>query len=69
MKLDFKETSKELPVYGEPVLIIINGVLQYITYFRDGDDHVPDWFEPYFFDHDDELKILWNKVEKWAYLP
>lgn len=41
---------------GEPCLIVINGVLQHITYMRDSaDDIIIDWFEPFYFgDCDDD---------------
>ena len=59
-----------LPAYGRPVLIKSeNGAVQHITYVLDGDDDVPDWFEPVHFCHDDELKIMCNKVKSWMYLP
>lgn len=69
MKLDFRSTKDgDRPQYGEPVLIVSNGVLQNITYILDGADDVQDWFEPYFFDHKGSLKIWWHKVDEWAYL-
>jgi len=69
MDLEFIDTQKRLPAYGLPCLIIANGVIQNITYCLDGSDDVPDWFEPYFFEHDDNLKINWDKVQKWCYVP
>ena len=57
------------PAYGQPVLIKIKGIVQHITYVLDGADDTADWFEPYHFDHDDELKIWWHKVHEWAPLP
>ena len=69
IELNWVNTSDSLPSYGAPVLIIIGNTVQHITYCLDGDDSVPDWFEPYYFDHDDELKIMHNKVKGWAYLP
>jgi len=59
----------ELPGYGEPVLIRAKGVTQYITYILDGSDHTPDWFEPYYFDHDGNMKIWWNQATHWMPLP
>jgi len=53
------------PAYGEPVLIRIGLVVQHITYTLDGGDECEDWFEPYHFDHDDDLKIPWSKVQYW----
>jgi hypothetical protein len=58
-----------LPAYGEPVLIVGNGVTQHITYMLDGNDDEADWFEPYYFEHDDELKVLAIKVLFWMPLP
>ena len=39
------------------------------TYMLDGGDECPDWFEPYHFEHDDDMKILWSKTEAWQPLP
>ncbi len=58
----------ELPGYGEPVLIVISSVTQHITYCLDGADEVPDWFEPYHLEHDDELKVWHNNVSHWIYV-
>lgn len=63
------ETEEELPAYGVPVLIVIGVTVQRIKYMLDGADDVSDWFEPYYFEHDDELKISHNKIKKWLYLP
>jgi hypothetical protein len=69
VEINWIETKDELPGYGEPVLLIIGNTVQHITYMLDGTDDTPDWFEPYFFEHDDELKIWHNKVNKWAHVP
>lgn len=61
--------SDRLPIYGDPVLIVGNGVTQNVTYMRDGADDEQDWFEPYFFDHDDGCKVDWSKVTHWMPLP
>jgi hypothetical protein len=62
--------SDKHPEYGEPVLIKTNsGVTQNVTYTRDGCDDHEDWFEPYHFDHDDDLKIPISKVKAWRELP
>jgi hypothetical protein len=53
------------PEYGEPVLIKSNGVVQHVTYTRDGLEGCGDWMEPYHFDHDDCLKIPIKKVDAW----
>lgn len=58
-----------LPEYGDPVLIVANNVVQDVTYMRDGADDVPDWFEPYHFEHDDNQKIRWDKITLWMPLP
>jgi hypothetical protein len=58
-----------LPAYGKPVLLVGNNVVQHVTYMLDGCDDVPDWFEPYHFDHDDNCKLLWNKATYWMELP
>ena len=57
------------PIYGQPVLLKILGTVQHITYFMDGADDETDWFEPYFFEHGDEFKIEWDKVDGWYALP
>lgn len=68
-----KETHKalndDLPPYGAPLLIKINGVVQHITYMRDGADDELDWFEPYFFRHEDIDKLPLHKVDGWFALP
>lgn len=64
------DTSVKLPAYGSPVLIVINGVVQHITYMLDGADDVPDWFEPYRDnDLDTEDSIWYHKVDAWMPLP
>lgn len=67
--MDWISTDLNMPNYGDAVLIVINGFTQDITYMRDGDDHCSDWFEPYFFDHDQGCKISWDKVYHWMPLP
>lgn len=64
--IKFTETSSSLPPYGEPVLIKARGVLQHVTYMLECADDVPDWFEPYHFEHDDDQNIAWNSVDSWA---
>lgn len=58
-----------LPAYGAPVLIVVFGTVQNITFFRDGADDVSDWFEPFFFEHDDHMKIPLKNVTHWQPLP
>lgn len=62
-------TNEKRPAYGVPVLIQIKGVVQHITYMLDGCDDAEDWFEPYHFPHDDDLKISCRRVHGWAELP
>ena len=62
-------TSVSLPEYGQPVLVVSGGVVQNVTYMLDGADDVPDWFEPYHFEHDNELKVWWHSISAWMYLP
>jgi hypothetical protein len=57
-----------LPEYGEPILVVANGVVQNITLMLDGCDESPDWFEPYFFECDD-CAFLWDKATHWMPLP
>ena len=61
--------EENFPKYGEAILIVVGGVTQNITYFRDGSDNEPDWCEPCHFEHDDECKIDWDKVEFWMKVP
>lgn len=63
------DINKNRPGYGEPVLIKVHSTTQNVTYMRDGADDCEDWFEPYHFDHDDELKIPLNEVTFWQKLP
>lgn len=67
-KQEWISVDDRLPQYGEAVLLAAPTV-QKVIYMLDGDDGVPDWFEPYFFDHDNELKIGWNKPTHWMPLP
>ncbi len=69
MEFEFIPVSEKLPPYGAPVLIKTKGVVQHVTYTLDGWDDVPDWFEPYHFEHDDNMKIRWDRVDAWALMP
>ena len=69
MDKEWISVKDRLPEYGRAVLISIKGTVQHVTFSLDGADDTPDWFEPYWFDHDDELKIWWNKVTHWMPLP
>jgi hypothetical protein len=66
-KLKFIKIKDELPGYGEPVLLFTGGVIQHITYFRDGEGDYQ-WFEPHYFDHDDDFKIDIQNVDSWIYV-
>lgn len=63
--------DERLPAYGRPVLIVCDGVVQNVTFIRDGADEDDDicWFEPYFFYHDDSAKISFHSVTHWMPLP
>lgn len=67
--MDWVNVEDRLPEYGEPVLIVVNGVTQNVTYILDGYENEPDWFEPHHFDHDDNLSLRWNKADYWMPLP
>ena len=66
-KLKFTKIKDGLPAFGEPVLLHAGGVLQNITYCREGDDD-SEWLEPYHFDYDVELKISYQAVDSWIYI-
>lgn len=66
MKLEFISIEKRKPTYGLPVLLKVKGAIQNITYMLEGCDECPDWFEPYYFRHDDDLKIDVDDVDSWA---
>ncbi len=66
MKLEFISIEKRKPKYGLPVLLKVKGTIQNITYILEGCDDSPDWFEPYHFEHEDDLKINFDDVESWA---
>lgn len=57
MKIKWKGVSSSSPSYGEAVLLRINGVVQKITYFREGSDDSNDWFEPYGEHVDEDCKF------------
>ena len=67
--IKFVSIKDDLPPYGAPVILSINGTVQHITYCLDGADECPDWFEPYYFEHDDIQKLTWNKADRWALMP
>lgn len=64
------KTEDGLPVYGRPVLLKIKGVVQHITYTREGSDDSLDWFEPYHYD--DQESGIWLSHDagiEWMPLP
>ena len=61
--------EEKWPKYGEPILVVINGVVQKVTYCRDGSDDSEDWCEPFHFDHEDCCKRWWSDVTHWMPLP
>ena len=68
--IEWISVNDKLPPYGDPVLLCSKfGTVQNVTYCLDGDDDVPDWFEPYHFEHDDNCKTGWNMVSHWAAIP
>jgi hypothetical protein len=66
---DWIDIFDRRPLYGEPVFLVCNGVTQNVTYMLNGSDHSSDWFEPYFFNHDDDCKFLWDNATHWMPLP
>lgn len=65
---EWVSVQTKLPEYGEPVLLVASGVIQNVTWFLDGADDTPDWFEPHHFDHEDSLKMWWNDATHWMYV-
>ncbi|WP_144984888.1 DUF551 domain-containing protein [Halomonas sp. C22] len=60
--------NDRLPEYGEPCLIVANGVTQNVTYVRDGADDSADWFEP--FHYEDKGAACWaSDVTLWMPMP
>jgi len=62
----------KLPPYGVPVLIRVGSTVQHITYMLDAEGDGLEgcvWYEPYHFDHTDDLKILATKITEWMELP
>ena len=54
------------PARGDPVLLIANGVVQQVTYFRDYLNAGDDYFEPVYFEGD---CIPLDEVTHWMPLP
>ena len=66
--MEWVQSKESLPPCGAPVLIRTRSVVQHITYMFNNE--ISDgWFEPYYFESDDELMIRVDKVEEWAFLP
>jgi len=55
-KSEWISVSSKSPSYGTPLLLMIDGVVQHVTYCIDGSDDSRDWFEPYGNHVDDDLK-------------
>ena len=58
--------NDRLPEYGEPVLLAINGEVQDVPYVLNGDETVPDWFDPV---PTSCATVWWNEVTHWMPLP
>lgn len=56
------------PAYGKPVILKIDGVVQQVTYMRDGADGCDDWFEPYHYE-DKEHGVFVGGVESLEWMP
>lgn len=54
-----------LPGYGDPVIIVANGVTQNVTFCLNGSDYCDDWFEPFHFHHDSESELSLSQVSFW----
>ena len=54
------------PPYGGPVLIkSASGTVQHIIYCLDGADNSKDWFEPFHFEHSDDMRFYPEAEESW----
>lgn len=62
-----------LPKYGDPITMKAHGVVQNVTYTLNGAGNdfgeKLDWFEPYYFKHDDNCKIPLSNSIEWMPLP
>ncbi len=67
--MEWISVKDRLPGYGDPVIVVSSGVVQNVIYMMDGADDCDDWFEPYFFDHDDNCKFSPDKLTHWMPLP
>ena len=60
----------KLPEYGASVLLKIDGVVQRVTYMRDGSDISADWFEPFHYQDDEATLFISDSVDiEWMPLP
>lgn len=62
--------EERLPEYGASVLLKIDGVVQHVTYMRDGSDISADWFEPFHYQDDEAALFISDSVDiEWMPLP
>lgn len=60
----------DLPKYGVPVLLKIQGIVQEVTYMRDGSDVSLDWFEPFHYEDEECVIFISHDAEiEWLPLP
>lgn len=67
-KAQWISCEERLPNYGDPVLIVVDGKAQPLTFMRDGADDTADWFEPYGGDMGEE-SFWMRQVTHWMPLP
>ena len=65
--MEWISTKDRLPKYGVPVLVVVDDVVQHITYMLDGSDDCRDWFESYHFESDTKF-WHWN-ASHWMPIP
>jgi hypothetical protein len=70
MDIEWKDLSDEEPAHGDPILVISSsGVLQHVSYaLYEECGTGSKFFNPYFFDYDNDFRIPFEDVSKWAYL-
>lgn len=61
--------SDKYPHAGEAILIVVNGIVQDVTFKYDYLCGVDEWFAPYFFDDVSDISIPFNDVSHWMPLP
>lgn len=68
--MDIWTTIKtQMPAVGEPIMIKIGGTIQHLSYVLDGcDEGKTYWFEPHWFEHEDNEKVAFSKVTEWVYI-